>query len=235
LDERSSPPSRYRGRRRVSVAPRSRYATVVTTAAVGAGMVALFAGATFDDAKRDPAQLAAFGGGGLDENLAERAEAAERTSRSERLSDGLASSVTEAPDTWLLPVINYTLSSPFGERWGKLHEGTDLAADCGEPIYAANAGTVILARYNGGFGLAVFIDHGNGVQTVYGHTSEIYVSEGEEVEAGQRIADVGNTGFSFGCHLHFEVHVDGTAQDPVPWLQEQGVDLVNGTDPLYAG
>jgi murein DD-endopeptidase MepM/ murein hydrolase activator NlpD len=235
LDEESSPPSRYRGRRRVPVAPRSRYVTVATTAIVGAGVVALGAGASFDDAKDNPAQLAAFGGGGLDETLAERAEAAERASRAERQSDGLASSITEAPDIWMLPVVNYTLSSPYGERWGRLHAGTDLAADCGEPVYAANGGTVILARYDGGYGLAVVIDHGQGVQTVYGHNSEVLVSEGQEIAAGDPIARVGNTGFSFGCHVHFEVHIDGVATDPVPWLRERGVDLVAGTDPLYTG
>jgi murein DD-endopeptidase MepM/ murein hydrolase activator NlpD len=133
----------------------------------------------------------------------------------------------------MLPVTDYSLSSPFGYRWGRPHEGADLAADCGTPIYAAHAGTVVLARYNGGFGLAVFIDHGDGVQTVYGHSSELLVSEGQEVAAGDPIARVGNTGYSFGCHLHFEVHIDGTAVDPVPWLQERGVDLVEGTDPLY--
>jgi murein DD-endopeptidase MepM/ murein hydrolase activator NlpD len=196
-------------------------------------VVALAAGATFDDAKTDPQQLAAFGG--LDDSLAERAEATERADRAERQSDGLASTIAEAPDLWMLPVTDYSLSSPFGWRWGRAHEGTDLAADCGTPIYAAHAGTVILARYNGGFGLAVVIDHGDGVQTVYGHSSEVLVSEGQEVAAGDPIALMGNTGYSFGCHLHFEVHIDGQAQDPVPWLKERGVDLVEATDPLYAG
>jgi murein DD-endopeptidase MepM/ murein hydrolase activator NlpD len=233
LDEQSSPPGHYRGRRRVPVAPRSHYAAVVTTAIVGAGVVALGAGAAFDDAKTGPGQLAAFGG--LDDSLAERADAAERADRAERQSDGLASSITEAPDIWMLPMTDYTISSQFGYRWGRAHEGTDLAADCGTPIYAAHAGTVILARYNGGYGLAVVIDHGDGVQTVYGHSSEILVSEGQEVAAGDPIARTGNTGYSFGCHLHFEVHVDGQPLDPIPWLQERGVDLVKVTDPLYAG
>jgi murein DD-endopeptidase MepM/ murein hydrolase activator NlpD len=199
---------------------------------VGAGVVALGAGAAFDDAKANPAELASTE---IDDSLLERAEAAERASRAERQSQGLNSSIAEAPDIWMLPTTDYSLSSPFGYRWGRAHEGTDLAADCGTPIYAAHAGTVVLARYNGGFGLAVFIDHGNGIQTVYGHSSELLVSEGQEVAAGDPIARVGNTGYSFGCHLHFEVHIDGQAVDPVPWLKERGVDLVEGTDPLYAG
>jgi murein DD-endopeptidase MepM/ murein hydrolase activator NlpD len=232
LDERSSPPGRYRGRRRVPVAPRSHYAAVVTTAIVGAGVVALGAGAAFD-AKANSAELATFE---LDESLAERArEAAERASRAERQSEGLASSVAAAPEIWMLPATDYTLSSPFGYRWGRPHEGTDLAADCGKPIYAVHAGTVVLARYYGGFGLAVVIDHGGGLQTVYGHSSEVLVSEGQEVAAGDEIALVGNTGYSFGCHLHFEVHIDGVAVDPVPFLKERDVDLVERTDPLYTG
>jgi len=232
LDERSSPPSRYRGRRRVPVAPRSHYAAVVTTAIVGAGVVALGAGATFDDAKANPAELAASG---LDESLAERAEAAERASRAERQSEGLASSIAEAPDIWMLPATDYDLSSPFGERWGRLHAGVDLAVPLGAPVYAMHSGTVVVSRWDGGYGYAVMIDHGNGEQTLYGHNSSLLVSEGQEVEAGERIALAGNTGYSFGPHIHLEVHIDGEAVDPVPWLQEHGVDLVEGTDPLYAG
>lgn len=235
MDEQSSPPSRYRGRRRVPVAPRSRYATVVTSAIVGAGVVALGAGAAFDDAKADPAQLAAFGGAGLDESLAERAEAAERASRAERQSDGLASSIAEAPDIWMLPLAEYTVSSPYGYRWGRPHNGVDLAVPTGTPVMAMHSGTVAVSRWEGGFGYLVVIDHGDGVQTYYGHNSELVVAEGEQVEAGDVISLAGNTGFSFGPHVHLEVHIDDVAVDPVPWLQERGVDLLEGTDPLYVG
>lgn len=233
MDERSSPPGRYRGRRRVPVAPRSHYAAVVTTAIVGAGVVALGAGAAFDDNKDDPTRLAAFGG--VDDSLADRVEAAERASRAERQSGGLATSIAEAPDIWMLPVTDYTVSSSFGQRWGRLHAGVDLAAPLNTPIYAAHGGTVILGRYHGGYGNAVIIDHGDGTQTLYGHANELLVTEGQEVAAGDRIALMGNTGYSFGAHLHLEVHIDGEAVDPIPWLQERGVDLVEGTDPLYAG
>ncbi|HEY8472538.1 MAG TPA: M23 family metallopeptidase [Natronosporangium sp.] len=231
MDEQSSAPGRYRGRRRVPVAPRSHYAAVVTTAIVGAGVVALGAGAAFDDAKANPALTAS----GLDQELLERAEAAERVDRAERQSEGLNSSIAEAPETWLLPTPEFDVSSPYGERWGRLHGGVDLAVPLGTPVYAMNSGTVVLARWHGGYGYAVIIDHGNGEQTLYGHNSSLLVSEGQQVDAGDRIALAGNTGYSFGPHIHLEVHINGEAIDPIPWLRERGVDLVAGTDPLYTG
>jgi murein DD-endopeptidase MepM/ murein hydrolase activator NlpD len=195
-------------------------------------MVALAAGATFDDAKLDQNRLAAFGD--LDGTLEDRVEAAERSSRAERRSEGLASTLTQAPDAWLLPLADYSYTSEFGPRWGRAHNGIDLAAPQGTPMSAANAGTVILARWHSGYGYAVIIDHGDGVKTLYGHSSQLLVEEGQEVAAGERIALVGNTGYSFGAHLHFEVHIDDVPQDPVPWLLEHGVDILEKTDPLYA-
>lgn len=232
MDERSSP-RRYRGRRRVPVAPRSRYAAVFTTAVVGAGVVALGTGAAFQDAKLDQNRQAGLGG--LNASLESRAEAVERASRAERSSGGLATSIAEAPDMWLLPVTDYTLSSEYGWRWGRMHAGIDLAAPQGAPIYAMNAGTVVLSGWFAGYGYAVIIDHGNGVQTLHGHTSQLLVSEGQEVAAGERIALVGNTGYSFGPHLHLEVHVNGEPQEPISWLREHDVDIVDATDALYAG
>ncbi len=231
MDERPLP-GRYRGRRRVPVPPRGRYAAVVTTAMVGAGVVALGAGAAMPDAKLAPDQLSALGS--VDTTLLqERAEAVERASRANGERGGLATSTTQqAPDLWLLPMHDYTFSSPYGWRWNRMHNGIDLAAPQGTPIFAVHAGTVTLARWNGGYGYAVIIDHGDGVQTLYGHNSELLVSEGQEVSAGERIALAGNTGYSFGAHLHFEIHVNGVPQDPVPWLQEQGVDVLTRTDPL---
>jgi murein DD-endopeptidase MepM/ murein hydrolase activator NlpD len=115
-----------------------------------------------------------------------------------------------------------------------MHAGVDLAAPQGTPIYAMHAGTVVLSRWEGGYGYAVIIDHGDGVKSLYGHTSQLLVSEGQEVSAGERIALVGNTGFSFGAHVHLEVHVDGTPVDPVAFFIERGVDILGKTDPLYA-
>lgn len=215
------------------MAPRSRYAAVFTTAVVGAGVVALGAGAAFQDAKLDPDRQAALGD--LTAALEGRAEAVERASRAERSEGGLANSIAEAPDVWLLPLPAYTYSSAYGWRWGRMHSGIDLAAPHGSPIHAMHAGTVVLSGWYAGYGYAVVIDHGNGVESLYGHSSELLVSEGEEVQAGDRIALVGNTGYSFGPHLHLEVHVDGAPQEPVAWLEQRDVDIMAVTDPLLNG
>jgi len=230
LDERSSP-GRYRGRRRVPVAPRSRYAAVFTTAVIGAGVVALGTGTTFEDAKLDQDRPATLGG--LTAALEDRAEAAERASRADRGTEGMATSIAEAPDLWLLPLTDYSYSSAYGWRWGRMHAGVDLAAPQGTPIYAMHAGTVVLSQWEGGYGYAVIIDHGDGVKSLYAHTSQLLVSAGQEVSAGERIALVGNTGYSFGPHLHLEVHINDAPVEPIAWLNERDVDIVDVTDPLY--
>ena len=92
----------------------------------------------------------------------------------------------------------------------------DIAAAAGTAIYAAAAGTVTTASYGwgGGYGNYIIINHGKGVQTLYGHCSSLNVSQGQYVSQGQLIARVGSTGQSTGNHLHFEVRVNGIAQDP---------------------
>ena len=107
-----------------------------------------------------------------------------------------------------------TITSRFGARWGRMHTGIDVAAPFGTPIKASKAGRVILAGYNGGYGNAVVVDHGGGVTTLYGHMSRVRVSEGTSVSTGQQIGDMGSTGNSTGNHVHFEVRVGGTPQNP---------------------
>ena len=115
-------------------------------------------------------------------------------------------------------------SSPFGWRihpilgYRRFHAGLDFAASYGSTIRAADSGTVIFAGWYGGYGKAVIISHSKGITTLYGHTSELYVSEGQSVQKGQAIAAVGSTGFSTGPHLHFEVRRDGTPVDPANYL-----------------
>ncbi|MEH2063146.1 MAG: peptidoglycan DD-metalloendopeptidase family protein [Nostoc sp.] len=115
-------------------------------------------------------------------------------------------------------------SSPFGWRihpilgYRRFHAGLDFAASYGSTIRAADSGRVIFAGWYGGYGRAAIIDHGNGMTTLYGHTSELYVTEGQAVERGQAIAAVGSTGFSTGPHLHFEVRRNGTPVDPANYL-----------------
>jgi murein DD-endopeptidase MepM/ murein hydrolase activator NlpD len=100
----------------------------------------------------------------------------------------------------------------------RFHSGVDIGGACGQPIFAAEDGTVISAGYNGGYGNATVIDHGNGLSTLYGHQSSLSVSSGQTVSRAQQIGLVGTTGLSTGCHLHFEVRVNGAPVDPVPYL-----------------
>jgi murein DD-endopeptidase MepM/ murein hydrolase activator NlpD len=114
--------------------------------------------------------------------------------------------------------INGTFSSPFGYRWGRLHAGIDLAAPEGTPIRAADDGTVILAGWTGGYGNYTCISHGGAISTCYGHQSRLGTSAGANVSKGQVIGYVGNTGHSFGAHLHFEVRINGNPVDPMGYL-----------------
>ncbi len=104
--------------------------------------------------------------------------------------------------------------SPFGSRWGRSHLGVDIAANHGSPIVAAEAGTVISADYQGGYGLCVDINHGGGVVTRYAHLSSSAVKSGQSVERGQFVGRAGSTGNSTGPHLHFEVIVNGVHKNP---------------------
>lgn len=105
------------------------------------------------------------------------------------------------------------------------HRGVDLAPGCSAGIYAASAGRVVYAAPNGNYGNYIKIDHGNGIGTGYAHirNSGIFVGVGQWVEAGQLIASVGNTGASTGCHLHFEVYINGGTTNPVPFMAARGI------------
>ena len=121
---------------------------------------------------------------------------------------------TAATGTFIVPLDHYVVTSEWGGRWGRMHEGIDLAAPTGTPIHASDGGRIIKANYWSGHGLCVEVDHGNGVITRYSHCSAVFVSIGDLVYQGQHIANVGNTGHSFGSHCHFEVRVNGTSQNP---------------------
>lgn len=117
--------------------------------------------------------------------------------------------------------VDGVLSSTFGPRWGSVHEGIDISAPGGTPIKAAASGTVILMQSeaeSGGYGNFTCIDHGGGLSTCYAHQSEFGTTSGAIVNQGDVIGYVGNTGHSFGDHLHFEVRIDGIAQDPLGYL-----------------
>jgi Membrane proteins related to metalloendopeptidases len=100
-----------------------------------------------------------------------------------------------------------------------------MAAGCGAGIYAAAAGTVTMSQVYSGYGNYVRIDHGGGIGTGYGHASQLLVSRGQWVNAGQLIAREGMTGVSFGCHLHFEVYTPGGTVNAQPFMAARGVSL----------
>lgn len=116
------------------------------------------------------------------------------------------------------------ITSRFGRRsspggiGSTYHKGLDIAAPAGTPVYAVAAGTVTYAGYKGALGKLVIINHGNGVQTYYGHCNSIYVSNGQKVQAGTNIATVGKTGSATGFHLHFEIHINGTVVNPQNYI-----------------
>ena len=118
----------------------------------------------------------------------------------------------------LIRPINGAFTSPFGQRWGRLHAGIDIAAPTGTPIRAAAAGQVILAASTGGYGNYTCIDHGKSVSTCYAHQSRFGTAEGAVVKQGEVMGYVGNTGNSYGAHLHFEVRIDGKPVDPMGYL-----------------
>lgn len=123
---------------------------------------------------------------------------------------------------------DWRLTSTFGWRWGTMHNGIDLSAhggSCGKNIHAAASGTVIEAGPANGFGLWIRIDHGNGVETRYGHMRELHVSAGQQVNVNDVIAPISDNGQSTGCHLHFEVLVNGQKIDPLTFLRNRGVSI----------
>jgi len=118
----------------------------------------------------------------------------------------------------------YTITSPFGMRIHpilhvyRLHTGVDIGSPKGADIVAANSGVVTVAKYIESYGNYVMIDHGGGIVTLYGHASELCVTTGDIVNAGDVIMKCGSTGWSTGPHLHFEIRIDGEPIDPLPYI-----------------
>lgn len=129
-----------------------------------------------------------------------------------------AVSITTGTGQLGIPLTNLQVSSPFGSRGGSRHLGVDLRMPCGSPIMAADGGTVIHAGYEGSYGNLIEINHGNGLVTYYGHCNSMNVSVGQQVTKGQVIGTVGATGNATGYHLHFEVRLNGVAQNPMNYL-----------------
>lgn len=156
----------------------------------------------------------------------EAREITSSTTLSEPTTEVVAVGTKERPKT--LPTGSFQwplsgrISSYFGYRsiFGtySYHSGIDIATSYGTAIAAADGGTVVWSGYKGSYGNLVIIDHGNGVQTYYGHCSSLLVSAGDKVYKGQTIARVGSTGRSTGNHCHFEVKINGTSVNPLSYL-----------------
>jgi murein DD-endopeptidase MepM/ murein hydrolase activator NlpD len=114
---------------------------------------------------------------------------------------------------------SFRYTSPFGYRWGRAHEGIDMAGAYASPVYATADGVVVKAGVESGYGNLVRIKHACGLETRYGHLSGFHVEEGQRVSRGELIGDMGNTGRSTGTHLHYEIRVDGSAINPMIFIK----------------
>ncbi|MEX1162453.1 MAG: peptidoglycan DD-metalloendopeptidase family protein [Nitriliruptor sp.] len=166
-----------------------------------------------DDLEQESQQIEA-----LIKRQQEDARNAAREAERQRLAGGGGSARVSAPSSsgFAWPMCA-PVTSEYGPRWGRMHQGIDQGAGTGTPIGAAKAGTVIFAGWQGGYGNLTLIDHGS-VVTAYAHQSRIAVRSGQSVSQGATIGYVGTTGNSTGPHLHFETRVNGSAVNPRQYL-----------------
>jgi murein DD-endopeptidase MepM/ murein hydrolase activator NlpD len=204
-------------------------AGVVLTVAAQAAAAGTMAGVA--DAGRDMVSDAAISAPAEASVAFSRAAVSTQESADGRLKSMLmtasarAISPAQAKGSLAAPLDSLAESSPFGQRVspidgsGDFHRGEDFVAACGTGVRAASAGKVTFAGWHPyGGGNRVVIDHGNGLETTYNHLSSFSVSAGQTVGRGEVVAMSGTTGASTGCHLHFEVMVDGQVVDPAAWL-----------------
>lgn len=177
--------------------------------------------------KQREAELAAAAQAAADAEKAKSQEGSEGDGGDDQTEDagaGAGDAVVVGSGYFTNPCPGAVSSSGFGYRDfdNSFHKGLDMAAAEGTPYYAADSGTVMYATndggYNGGAGNWVVISHGNGIVTKYMHSSATYVRPGDYVERGQNIGAVGNTGNSFGAHLHFQVEIGGVAVNPLNYI-----------------
>jgi murein DD-endopeptidase MepM/ murein hydrolase activator NlpD len=153
---------------------------------------------------------------------------------------GTSPSLTGVPEHYAgslrWPLDAYIVSSEYGERWGKVHKGMDMAADSGEPVYAIAAGEVIYAGDGlRGYGNVVILRHDRKTSSLYAHNSELKVKQGDQVAQGTLIALLGSTGHSTGPHVHFEIRDGDTAVNPRTVLPKPKVALeANPASPRLA-
>ncbi|MGB3258827.1 MAG: M23 family metallopeptidase [Ornithinimicrobium sp.] len=164
-------------------------------------------------------------------NIPSRLVGVQATLAGETVNGALGTTVDHAQSVrdsltprYVAPIRDARVTSGFGSRWGRMHQGMDFGADIGHPLAAVADGRVTTAGYNSGLGHHVRITLDDGTEVTYGHLSVIGVEQGSTVEVGAPIGEVGNSGSSTGAHLHFEVRTtDGEAVDPRPWLTERGL------------
>lgn len=156
---------------------------------------------------------------------AERVEAEALLARSDEIMAELAPVGASAPS--VQPAVGAAgfawplqgaVTSGYGPRWGRMHQGIDVDCVTGAPIRASKGGRVVTATFDDGYGNHLVIDHGGGFASLYAHNSQLFVGAGETVEQGQTIASCGATGAVTGDHLHFEIRVNGSPQDPLAYL-----------------
>jgi murein DD-endopeptidase MepM/ murein hydrolase activator NlpD len=153
--------------------------------------------------------------GEIDALQAASNEIAARIRAAQAGRSGMPSTVSSSGLIW---PVSGPITSPFGWRWGRMHQGVDIGVPSGTPIHAAAAGTVIYCGWEEGYGNFVVIDHGGNLATAYGHQSSIAVACGQQVAQGQVIGYSGCTGHCFGPHVHFEVRINGEPADPMGYL-----------------
>ena len=127
---------------------------------------------------------------------------------------------TLTPPTYLKPLYGGTFSSEYGYRWGTLHAGVDWACSVGTPVMASADGVVVRASWYSSYGYCVDIQHSDGSMTRYAHLNSMNVSAGQSVSQSEVIAYSGNTGFSTGPHVHFELWINGSTVNPLNYVNK---------------
>lgn len=157
-----------------------------------------------------------------------RTEAAAKAARAAKRKAAAAAAARAKAERegkkWVRPIKVWNITSDYGPRWGKTHDGLDVGAPTGTPLYAMSRGKVIRSSYDSSFGNKVEIQYWNGDVSWYAHMSKRLVREGDTVMPGDVVGLVGNTGYSFGSHMHVEIHPGAGVDDPrnpYPWLRER--------------
>ena len=163
---------------------------------------------------------------GRNEQAARAARTAQRQTAAKARAAAARAKAEREAKRWVRPIRTWHITSDFGARWGASHDGIDLGASTGTPVYAMSKGTVIGSFYDSSFGNKLEIKYWDGSISWYGHLSKRIAQKGDTVRPGELVGRVGNTGHSFGSHLHFEMQKT-TAKDlpidPLAWLKRHGL------------